>query len=739
VPEDSTQPTTAVLEMIGAFKTRNESNVDAKGIRKGNPEGKVKPSLEGPEISRLKQVFGLMKDVLNPKPEAKRLESTKAASIGKVEDMQNSKVVATQGPKKSWLKLLLFGLGVAAAAWIAQFIDGVTEWGIKTLLKVKLWFKPLTNIITSMGTKFWKFIKGFKPVLKIIDNVAGWFTGLTTAIKGSKAVGSIMKMGGGSLMTIIKTAGRSVGAVLMKFGRFLPWIGSIFSFGFAIAKYIKGDLVGGTLELISGIVNLIPGGVFVSALLDGYILYRDFTSGKDTESGVDPESGEPGMLSKIWTSVSGWFSENYKKLPIIGSIVKMGEAAGHLLKGEWLPGFRALSQIMPSLLGGSIGGDLAGKGFDFVMGLFETEDSEVSSESGESGMLSKIWTNTKSWFSENYKKLPIIGGIVKMGEAAVHLLRGEWFSGFRALYQIIPSLLGGSIGGDLASRGFNFVMGLFETEDSIDHDSINTDTDGNSFSTMIGNMFSSIGDILGNIWGGIKNKVKMWGENTLSAVKDVASDVSSWVTDKLSAVGDVASDANNWIADKTGINIQDQVSAAASTAGDAASDANNWIADKTGINIQDEVSAAASAAASAAGDAVDDAWNKGRDLLGFEYGGVVPGQSYTGDKVVARVNSGEMVLNQKQQANLFKQANGGQSNFSDGRSIDKLLDANSVVMGELNNVNKNQLNVLISIRDGINMLVSNAGSNTATGGSTANGGSTEVQSTTNPLTQEFYA
>ena len=706
--EDSTNPSAKILD---ALQARTDSINNVKGVRKDTPTNKVKPDLDSPEISRFKKIFSILKDIMNPGPEAKRLESTKAASsIGNVGEMQKSGVVATTGSKKSWLKMLLLALGVAAAAWLAQFIDDVTEWGIKTLLKVKVWFKPLTNIIriiSLMGRKFGRFIKGLKPVLKIVDKVAGWFKGLTTAIKGSKTAGGIMKVGG-SLMTIIKTAGRSAGAVLMKFGRFLPWIGSLFSFGFAIAKYIKGDLVGGTLELLSGIINLIPGGVFVSALLDGYILYRDFTMGKE-DSGVDPESGEPGMLSKIWTSVSGWFSENYKNLPIIGGIVKMGEAAGHLLKGEWLPGFRALSQIIPSWLGGSIGGDLAGKGFDFVMGLFETEDSEVSSESGESGMLSKIWTNTKSWFSENYKKLPIIGGIVKMGEAAVHLLRGEWFSGFRALYQIIPSLLGGSIGGDLASRGFNFVMGLFETEDSIDHDSINTDTDGNSFSTMIGNMFSSIGDILGNIWGGIKNKVKMWGENTLSAVKDVASDVSSWVTDKLSAVGDVASDANN------------------------------WIADKTGINIQDEVSAAASAAASAAGDAVDDAWNKGRDLLGFEYGGVVPGQSYTGDKVVARVNSGEMVLNQKQQANLFKQANGGQSNFSDGRSIDKLLDANSVVMGELNNVNKNQLNVLISIRDGINMLVSNAGSNTATGGSTANGGSTEVQSTTNPLTQEFYA
>ena len=43
----------------------------------------------------------------------------------------------------------------------------------------------------------------------------------------------------------------------------------------------------------------------------------------------------------------------------------------------------------------------------------------------------------------------------------------------------------------------------------------------------------------------------------------------------------------------------------------------------------------------------------------FEQGGIVPGSSYTGDNVLARVNSGEMVLNQQQQAQLFNQANGG--------------------------------------------------------------------------------
>lgn len=46
-------------------------------------------------------------------------------------------------------------------------------------------------------------------------------------------------------------------------------------------------------------------------------------------------------------------------------------------------------------------------------------------------------------------------------------------------------------------------------------------------------------------------------------------------------------------------------------------------------------------------------------IQGFATGGIVPGGSKTGDKVVARVNSGEMILNTRQQANLFKMLNNG--------------------------------------------------------------------------------
>jgi hypothetical protein len=43
---------------------------------------------------------------------------------------------------------------------------------------------------------------------------------------------------------------------------------------------------------------------------------------------------------------------------------------------------------------------------------------------------------------------------------------------------------------------------------------------------------------------------------------------------------------------------------------------------------------------------------------GFETGGIVGGSSYTGDHVLAAVNSDEMILNRSQQARLFTMANG---------------------------------------------------------------------------------
>jgi len=55
----------------------------------------------------------------------------------------------------------------------------------------------------------------------------------------------------------------------------------------------------------------------------------------------------------------------------------------------------------------------------------------------------------------------------------------------------------------------------------------------------------------------------------------------------------------------------------------------------------------------------------------FANGGIVPGLSFSGDRVPILANSGEMVLNATQQSNLFKQLNGGNNRFS-GRLVTKM-------------------------------------------------------------------
>lgn len=68
----------------------------------------------------------------------------------------------------------------------------------------------------------------------------------------------------------------------------------------------------------------------------------------------------------------------------------------------------------------------------------------------------------------------------------------------------------------------------------------------------------------------------------------------------------------------------------------------------------------------------------------FANGGIVGGNSYTGDRVTARVNSGEMILNKTQQANLFKLANGA----TPGGSQVEFHISGTELVGVLNNQNR---------------------------------------------------
>jgi hypothetical protein len=83
----------------------------------------------------------------------------------------------------------------------------------------------------------------------------------------------------------------------------------------------------------------------------------------------------------------------------------------------------------------------------------------------------------------------------------------------------------------------------------------------------------------------------------------------------------------------------------------------------------------------------------------FATGGIVPGTSYTGDRVQANVNSGEMILNSAQQARLWQLANSGSGNGGGG----------TVVNMPVTIENKNGSNVQTQMnKNGLRVIIDNA-------------------------------
>lgn len=94
------------------------------------------------------------------------------------------------------------------------------------------------------------------------------------------------------------------------------------------------------------------------------------------------------------------------------------------------------------------------------------------------------------------------------------------------------------------------------------------------------------------------------------------------------------------------------------------------------------------AAVAAVGAAVATALSAAKSGGKFANGGIVGGSSFTGDRITANVNSGEMILNKTQQARLFKLANGG----AVGGSQVEFHISGTELVGVLNNMNrKNRL------------------------------------------------
>ena len=292
--EDSTNPFAAIL---GSLKSRGAGQ-STSGVRKDERPGAVSPILTSQEISRYTKIFGVMKSVMNPEPEAKRVKTTKAGKVGNTAQMQQ----AASGEKSGGFDFgkILGGLALGAGV-LAAAIGGA---------------------LLSMQDKF---------------------TEAATAVLefGSEVASDI-----GNLGALALKLGKFLGPKL----KFLPFIGSLINFGMAFKSFNDKEYGRGIYELVSGIANLIPGGQGFSMLMDGAAMAYDMWASKKTEQGIEPTVGN--FLEEIGTKFATWGKENIPNIPILGGLYRFGEGIALFLTGDIQGGAEAWAEIIPAFFGG---------------------------------------------------------------------------------------------------------------------------------------------------------------------------------------------------------------------------------------------------------------------------------------------------------------------------------------------------------------------------------------------------
>lgn len=182
------------------------------------------------------------------------------------------------------------------------------------------------------------------------------------------------------------------------------------------------------------------------------------------------------------------------------------------------------------------------------------------------------------------------------------------------------------------------------------------------FSSVGDNLQNTIGEAimqLGDGWSGLYDIIKDLGQKMLeSVVNMLAQIISEWIMKTVVLQGletAYAAFKSALLTKQTAEEVAQigtvtaaqrvaaisQVNSNAAIAGSSAAASHGWLGFGA-VAIGAAVMAAVLAFA----------------LGAFETGGIVPGNSFSGDNVLARVNSGEMILNRAQQARLFDIAEG---------------------------------------------------------------------------------
>jgi hypothetical protein len=312
----------------------------------------------------------------------------------------------TDGPFKGILKILSKA-GIGGGIKLLQIAAKVFIGGLKSVIMAPI--NLLKSAAKSIGKIFGK--GAYKAILKPIRAISGLFT---------KMLGGLVKFATPLLKKI-------------------PLIGTIISWGFAYTRFKSGDVVGGIIDVLSGIASIFPGvGTAIAVGLDVLNAFLDFKKGGASEKANEKKEG---WFSSMWKGFKNWIVNSATKWPILGPLVKSFQ---EFRRGNYLKGLKQLAYVVPL--------------FETIGAMLGDKETTPAAQ-GMGNFLKKVG----KWIAEKAREVPIIGPAIRASE---EFSKGNYLKGFKQIAYIIPplELLGALLGdketGAVAQKGAGIIKSI---------------------------------------------------------------------------------------------------------------------------------------------------------------------------------------------------------------------------------------------------------------------------------------
>lgn len=317
----------------------------------------------------------------------------------------------------------------------------------------------------------------FEFLFKVGDDIVKFFS------KG-KIAKLLAKMPGAKFLMGI--AGK-VGGKILKVLKFIPFIGSLINFGFAIMRFKEGDIFGGILEILAGLGGLLPPPFFLIGMaLEGIILARDLMgTEEDGSKKFDNKiKGVGGFLKDIAGKIGGFISKNLRNLPIFGGLVLGYESIQAFFRGDFKEGFTLFGKSVLAYGLGAKGADMVINGVGFIIDFIKGIEKPPNISFPSFGTIKKFISDIGSKIGQFFINI----------KDSIFEFFNEWFSNF-SFEKILET----------AKNAFGFV--------------------GNAISSVIGGIFNAV-----------KNLGSWLGENIPFPSFDTIKNIFGFVKDLLFSI-----------------------------------------------------------------------------------------------------------------------------------------------------------------------------------------------------------